>query len=298
MDRYDVDGVHFDDYFYPYPVANTPFPDGTQYQGYQADGGALALADWRRSNVNGLVSDVMKLVTSEHPQVRFGIAPFGIWKVGSPASVTSGLSSYDAIYCDSVAWMNQGWVDYLAPQIYWATTDTGHTYTDLATWWAMGSTGGRQVYPGHAAYKVVGSPNWTTSEYRLQVTTTRSLRSKNALGDLHFRAGNFGTGTLLDLLASDLYAKPALGPLLPRAGASVAPPVPAVTVAGGSITASGLASDVRFLALYADLGAGQYELRKVLGGPQAAFQVTAGAWVVTAVARGGAESQGVRVVVP
>jgi hypothetical protein len=192
-------------------------------------------------------------------------------------------------------------VDYLAPQIYWATTDTGHTYTDLATWWAMGSTGGRQVYPGHAAYKVVGTPNWTTSEYRLQVTTTRSLKGKDALGDLHFRAGNFttgGPGTLFDLLATDLYAKPALGPLLPRAGASVAPPVPLVTVAGETLTASGPASAVRFLALYADLGAGHYELRTVLGGPQAVFAVSPGAWVITAVARGGAESQGVRLVVP
>lgn len=295
IDRYDVDGVHFDDYFYPYPdAAQNPFPDSVRYQGYVADGGTQPLGDWRRDNVNALVSEVMQVITTSHPMVRFGVSPFGIWKVNSPPGV-SGLSSYDSLYCDSVRWMNEGWVDYLAPQIYWATTETTHSYTALATWWAQGTKGNRQVFPGHAAYKIGTTSAWTTAEYRTQVTTTRSLRGNQALGDLHFRA-SFITGNTFDLLASDLYAKPALVPELPRVGAAVVPTVPSVVVTGRSITATALPS-TRFVALWAEVGAGQYELKQVRGGPVVTFDVSAGTWVISAVGRGGAQSQGLRLVI-
>ncbi|MFO0594705.1 MAG: family 10 glycosylhydrolase [Myxococcaceae bacterium] len=299
LDRYDVDGLHFDDYFYPYPDAsNTPFPDSATYQAYQADGGTMTLGDWRRDNVNTLVRDVMGIVTSSHPTVRFGISPFGIWKSGQPVP---GLDAYSAISCDAPTWMLNGWVDYLAPQLYWRI-GSAQDYTTLATWWSMKNMGGRHLFPGHAVHQLSSSgANWPLSEIQSQVGVTRSLASNGALGDVHFRAAFISADTkgVHGLFANTLYAKPALTPLLPRAGASVAPAVPFVMLNGTTVSVSTPQPQaVRFFALYKDLGGGQWELRKIAGGPMTSFPVTTGAWAVSAVGRGSAESQGVRFVVP
>jgi len=300
LTRYDVDGLHFDDYFYPYPdMQNTPFPDSATYAAYQADGGTLTKGDWRRNNVNTLVREVMGLVVNDHPQVRFGVSPFGIWKSGTPPG-TNGLNSFDVISCDAVTWMNQGWVDYLAPQLYWVLGGP-QDYAKLATWWAQGTMGGRHLFPGHAENHLTDVQNWPLSEIQNQVTYTRMLKAQGAMGDLHFRAKDILTNAkgVHTLFKNTLYAKPALTPVLPRAGASVAPAVPFVIVAGSALSVtSPQPQAVRFFALYKDLGGGQFELTRVLGGAQVTFPVTPGAWAVSAVARGGAESQGVRVVVP
>ncbi len=305
LTRYDVDGLHFDDYFYPYPDAqNTPFPDATTYSAYQADGGTLAKADWRRENVNTLVREVMGLITSNHPQVRFGVSPFGIWKSGTPAGIT-GLSAYDAISCDAVTWMNQGWVDYLAPQLYWPTmqpngSGAAQDFIKLSTWWAQGTRGGRNLFAGLATYRLGTTSAWTLSEYQTQLQQLRNLGG-DTRGAIHFRAGNIKSNLLgvATLLGSNLYAKPALTPVLPRMGASVAPAVPFVSVVGRALSVTDPQPQmVRFFALYKDLGGGQWELTQVRGGAQVTFDVTPGAWAVSAVGRGGAESQGVRVVVP
>lgn len=297
LNRYDVDGVHFDDYFYPYPTA-TQFPDSATYNAYTADGGTMSLLDWRRDNVNTLVRDVMGIVTNDHPTVRFGISPFGIWKSGVPVP---GLDAYNAIACDAPTWMANGWVDYLTPQLYWQES-SAQSYSTLATWWSMRNMGGRHLFPGHAVHQLSSSgANWPLSEIRNQILFTRTLKTAGAQGDVHFRAAFIANNTkgVHTMFKTDLYAKPALPPVLPRAGASVAPAVPFVSVVGSALSVTNpLPATVRFYLLYREVSAGQWELRRVLGGAQVSFPVTSGAWAVSAVGRGGAESQGVRVVIP
>jgi uncharacterized lipoprotein YddW (UPF0748 family) len=313
LGRYDVDGLHFDDYFYPYPdSANTPFPDAATYQGYQADGGTLSPADWRRENVNALVREVMALVKRDHPQVRFGISPFGIWKSGTPAGIT-GLSAYDVISCDAVTWMNEGWVDYLAPQLYWPIGGA-QDFIKLSSWWAAGTMGGRHLFSGQGAYRLAAPTSWPLSEYRAQLQHLRTLRAQNTLGAIHFRARDIqlnraggaepgGGAAIADgvatLLRRDFHASPALPPPLPRAGAVQVPPVPFVSQQGATLSVtSPLPALVRFFALYREVMPGQWQLVAVRGGAQVSFAVTSGAWAVSAVGRGGGESQGVRLVVP
>jgi hypothetical protein len=298
LDRYDVDGLHFDDYFYPYPDGSgATFPDDDTFQAYRADGGTLTKSNWRRDNVNQLVREVMNVVTTEHPHVRFGISPFGIWRSNQPVP---GLDAYATIYCDAPTWMMNGWVDYLAPQLYWRE-GSPQDYSTLATWWAMRNMGGRHLFPGHAVNQLSGA-NWPLSEIQTQVGITRSLASQGALGAIHFRAAFIANDTkgVHGLFKNTLYAKPALPPVLPRAGASVAPAVPFLNLVGGSAlwVTSPQPQATRFFALYKEVSAGQWELQQVKGGAMVDFIVSRGTWAVSAIARGGAESQGVKLVVP
>ncbi len=306
LDRYDVDGIHFDDYFYPYPDSSgTPFPDNAAYTAYtldagtrlSADGGVMNRADWRRDNVNLLVREVMEVVESEHPHARFGISPFGIWKAGVPVP---GLDAYNAISCDAVAWLSNQWIDYLTPQLYWRES-SAQSYSTLATWWAA-RLNGRHLFPGLAVYRMrPGDGNWPLSEIEDQVEFTRTLRSQNAMGNVHFRAEDVKNSTkqLRTLFKNTLYTKPAVPPPLPRAAAVVAPAVPFVSVSSGALSVtSPQPQAVRSFLLYEMLNPGQWELRAVKGGAQVSFVVTSGTWAVSALGRGGGESQGVRVVVP
>ncbi len=300
LDRYDVDGLHFDDYFYPYPDGSgATFPDDDTFQAYRADGGTLTKSNWRRDNVNQLVREVMNVVTTEHPHVRFGISPFGIWRPNNPPGVV-GLDAYETISCDAVTWMNQGWVDYLAPQLYWPTTSTGQPFVPLLTWWANGTRGGRHLFAGQGLYRL-GTPGWTSvDEIRAQVNATRTLKAQGVLGSIHFREANVRANLLgvRDLFRTELYATPALPPPLPRPGAAMTPLVPTATRTGATLTVSHpLPMTVRFFVLYRQ-DAGTWTLVNVSGGPQATFPVSPGTWAVSAIGRGGAESQGVQLVVP
>lgn len=152
VSRYDLDGVHFDDYFYPYQERDRegralPFPDGPSWQRYQAGGGKLARDDWRRDNVNEFVRRVRDEVHGRKPWVRFGISPFGIWRPGHPAGV-KGLDAYDVLYADARQWIQEGWVDYLAPQLYWAIDAREQSYPALLRWWTEQNPKGRQLFAG------------------------------------------------------------------------------------------------------------------------------------------------------
>lgn len=140
ISRYDVDGIHMDDYFYPYPIAGVRFPDDESFKRY--GGGFTDRADWRRSNVNLLIKKLHETVHKYKPWVKFGISPFGIYRnqASDPlGSKTSGLQCYDELYADVLRWAREGWVDYLIPQLYW---EIGHPRADYATlveWWATHS---------------------------------------------------------------------------------------------------------------------------------------------------------------
>lgn len=160
--RYDVDGVHIDDYFYPYPERDRrgrqiDFPDAATYQSYRKAGGALSRADWRRQNVDILVEALHKEIRKTKPWVKFGISPFGIWRPGTPESVR-GLDAYEVLYADSRRWFNEGWLDYFTPQLYWAESASGQRYSTLLDWWASQNTKGRHLWPGNGTYKVTDQP--------------------------------------------------------------------------------------------------------------------------------------------
>ncbi len=297
LDHYDVDGLHFDDYFYPYPAGQTPFPDDATYARYQQAGGTLAKDDWRRNNVNSLLREVMELIVAEHPHVRFGVSPFGIWKNNVPVP---GLDAYSAISCDAVMWMQAGWIDYLAPQLYWRES-SAQSYSKLATWWSEWLLGGRHLFPGHAVHNLSSAQDWPLSELKDQVNFTRSLRERGAQGDIHFRKAFITSNTkgVLDLFRDELYAKPALPPVLPRAGAAVAPPVPVVVREGNKVHVTSLMPQtVRFFLVYRENQPGEWELVSVKGGTMFDLELSSGTWAVSSIGRGGAESQGVRISVP
>ncbi|MDE6486475.1 MAG: family 10 glycosylhydrolase [Muribaculaceae bacterium] len=148
VDRYDVDGIHFDDYFYPYPVKGKDFPDGSSYARH---GRGMKRDDWRRANVDSLIAGVHRTIrASRRPWVRFGVSPFGIWRNASSdprGSATSGLENYDGLYADVLLWARRGWVDYLMPQLYWELDHKAASYRVLVDWWADNACG-RHIYVG------------------------------------------------------------------------------------------------------------------------------------------------------
>lgn len=138
--RYEVDAIHMDDYFYPYPIAGTPFPDDKSFQLYAASQGfsPSQRGDWRRNNVNLLIRQVKQTIAGSKPWVRFGISPFGIYrnKRSDPVgSDTNGLQNYDDLYADIRLWVEKGWIDYNLPQLYWETGHAAANYTTLLHWW-------------------------------------------------------------------------------------------------------------------------------------------------------------------
>jgi len=154
--RYAVDGVHIDDYFYPYPISTgsgagavtTPFPDEPAWQGYLRDGGALARDDWRRDNVNRLVEAMFATVRRERPGALFGISPFGLGRPALRPPGISGFSQYHALYADVELWCQRGWCDYIAPQLYWPIDQTAQAFAPLLDYWLAQAAPGMAVWPG------------------------------------------------------------------------------------------------------------------------------------------------------
>ena len=198
VSRYDVDGVHFDDYFYPYEgIGNL---DAQTFINYPR--GFTSIANWRRDNVNLLIAQVNDTIQSVKPWVKFGISPFGIWKNGIPPGIT-GLSAYDDIYCDAIAWLHNRSIDYLTPQLYWPFGG-GQDYAKLQKWWADSVyANNRHFYPGHAYYRI---PNWTNpSEMPNQIRFDRN--NPKVQGSVFFRSKNFPENPkgVTDSLRNDLY---------------------------------------------------------------------------------------------
>ncbi len=170
-------GIHFDDYFYPYPSGNAEFDDAAAYELY---GNGMSLADWRRENVNTLVRDTYKAIKEINEEISFGVSPFGIWAnagSGTPVdgSTSSGLEAYTSLYCDALAWANGGYVDYLVPQIYWSFSSSAAPFDNIARWWNTQLDGtGVDFYIGHAAYKTSEFPK---NEIGIQVEFARNLLS-------------------------------------------------------------------------------------------------------------------------
>jgi len=201
--NYDIDGVHFDDYFYPY--SGTTNEDAATFANYSR--GISDIGDWRRDNVNLLVTQVFDSIKAVKPHVKFGISPFGIWKDGVPEGII-GLDAYNVIYCDAVTWLQRRIVDYLTPQIYWYFGEP-QDYGKLLPWWAD-QTDDRHIYPGHAAYKI---SRWERlSEMPNQVRLNR--KTDDVYGSVYFSAKQIRANPLgfRDSLRFDLYRTQALIP--------------------------------------------------------------------------------------
>jgi uncharacterized lipoprotein YddW (UPF0748 family) len=154
--RYDVDGIHIDDYFYPYPEPNykRPFNDAKTYQAYIKQGGDLSLAAWRRDNTDRMVKSLYEAIKAEKPWVKFGVSPFGIWKSGVPLGIKAGVDAREDIFADSLHWLKMGWVDYLSPQLYWPIDKPDQSFPKLLQWWRSQNPLGRHVWPGVAADRI------------------------------------------------------------------------------------------------------------------------------------------------
>jgi uncharacterized lipoprotein YddW (UPF0748 family) len=216
--RYDIDAVHFDDYFYPYPQTGFTFADDNTFA---ANGrGITNKNDWRRDNVDLLIKMVGDSIKNAKKYVKFGISPFGIWKNQSSdaqGSATNGLQSYSDIYGDSRKWVREGWVDYIAPQLYWSIGFTVAKYEVLTPWWAANSYG-RHLYIGQASYRINNGgtdanwsqPNLMPNELRLNRTTP------SVLGSIFYNTTSLRANLLgfTDSLKTNLYKTPALIPAM------------------------------------------------------------------------------------
>ncbi len=175
VQNYDVDGIVFDDYFYPYPVSGAKFDDSASFEKY----GSGTLDDWRRNNINALIRSCFDAVKSEAPDCLFGISPFGIWQNDdgkNGGSKTSGLEAYESLYCDALAWAKEGCVDYIAPQLYWRFETAVAPYGELSDWWNAALDGtGVKLLVSHAAYMY---ESWEEPEGEL---TKQIEFSRNAL---------------------------------------------------------------------------------------------------------------------
>ena len=212
--RYDVDGIHFDDYFYPYPPNQITSQDRATFDSDPR--GFRSIGDWRRDNVNLFVAQIADSVQAIRPAVKFGISPFGIWKNGVPSGIV-GLDAYNVIYGDASAWLEAGTIDYLTPQLYWAFGG-GQDYARLAPWWAdLVADAGRHLYVGHGLYRADRATFSRTLFSANEVP--RQVRFNRARGDIQgsvfFRAKNisvFSSRGFADTLRTNLHRTPALTP--------------------------------------------------------------------------------------
>jgi uncharacterized lipoprotein YddW (UPF0748 family) len=226
VDHYDIDGVHLDDYFYPYPLPGKAFPDAATFKTYGK--GFANLGDWRRHNVDTLIQTLHIRIHQAKPAVRFGVSPFGVWRNRSrdrAGSATAALQSYDDIYADSRKWVREGWVDYIAPQLYWPAGFKAADYRTLVAWWARQVTGTRvQLVIGQAAYQVGRSGPWKDPA-ELSRHVAIDARYPQVGGEAFFSARDLAADRegFARRLLRDHYSRPALAP---AAGAGTPPSAP------------------------------------------------------------------------
>lgn len=294
--RYDVDGIHFDDYFYPYPANNKDFPDDATWRAYQAGGGKLSRADWRRENVNKAVQSVHDAVQREKDYVRFGISPFGLPAPDRPPGVT-GLNQYDELYADTQKWMDEGWVDYLAPQLYWPTTQPRQPYETLLNWWADHASGGRHIFAGNNLADLGKSSKWTVQEYKKEVAISRNR--PNSDGNIWWNIAPLmeNRQNIVRTFKNELYSEPALTPALSTAGGKTVTP-PEVKLEDGKVELHSTDSaPLRAWTVYRQDGE-QWKLDRIVPGEENQLQLPAGKWAIAAASMHGVESKGVVVDVP
>ena len=271
--RYDLDGVHFDDFFYPYPSGGVDFPDEAAFARYGAGAGR---ADWRRQNVNLFVQEMSVRIKQLKPWVKFGISPFGIWRNRSTdphGSATSGLQSFDAIYADTRLWVTKGWLDYVVPQLYWHVGFDKADYAALLPWWSSLVAGTTvQLYIGQADYRVGQAGPWSDpAQLDQQLTLNRRYAVS---GSIHFSATQVRADRLgsVSRYRDTHYRAPALVPAMRHLPGVRPDPPELIRVRrgdGGTVTLTWTAAAARSAVYRVDLaGTGPPDLvASVSGGP-------------------------------
>ena len=190
--RYDIDAVHFDDYFYPYRIAGQEFGDAAAFARY---GNGMSKDNWRRNNVDVLIEELSRKIKAEKAWVKFGISPFGVWrndkKDPEGSHTTAGQTNYDDLYADVLLWMKKKWIDYILPQLYWENGHRAADYAELLRWWSEHRYG-RHLYIGHGLYQVGNSAKacWNSmNEIELQVEEAR--KNKNVQGSAYYSSNAF-----------------------------------------------------------------------------------------------------------
>lgn len=218
--RYDIDGVHFDDYFYPYPENDSAgkrleFPDEQSWKKYTGEGGKLARDDWRRKNVDDFIAAVGRETKKIKPDVVYGISPFGIWQP-VPEKNIRGLDAYAELYADARKWLRDGTVDYFVPQLYWETANKrGQSYPVLLDWWNAQNSSARHIWPGLATYRIGSTPTFTAGEIANQIKLAR--KSPVSAGNVHFSFKWFRSdlGGIQKALRDNVFQRDALIPPSP-----------------------------------------------------------------------------------
>ncbi|WP_455681173.1 glycoside hydrolase family 10 protein [Streptomyces griseoluteus] len=217
--KYPVDAVHFDDYFYPYPVAGQTFDDDTAYDTY--GGGFEDPAAWRRDNIDRLVREVAAGIRRVRPGTRFGISPFGVWRNAATdprgSDTRAGVQTYDDLYADTRKWVREHWIDYIVPQIYWNIGFPAADYAKLLDWWAAEAAGtGTRLYVGEALYKAgaAGQPPAWQDPAELSRHLTLADEYPQVRGHVFFAAQDVARDPLgaMARVVADHYRRPARPP--------------------------------------------------------------------------------------
>ncbi len=236
--RYKVDGVHFDDYFYPYRIPGKEFPDHASYRKY---GNGMSRDEWRRSNVDSIIVKLKDAIREEDRFCKFGISPFGVWRnedkdpLGS--ATTAGVTNYDDLYADILLWLKNGWIDYVAPQLYWEIGHKAAPYEVLLDWWSKNSYG-RHCYIGIAMYRAGSNNAWKNpNELPGQIRALREY--PNVQGAIYFSSKSFvnNPNGWCDSLQNNYYKDPAMVPPMPWLD-TVRPEAPFVSIDAASDSAS------------------------------------------------------------
>jgi uncharacterized lipoprotein YddW (UPF0748 family) len=214
VNRYDIDGVHFDDYFYPYreegASKDMEFPDESSWRRFGVRT-KLSREDWRRENVDSFIHQVYDSIKATKPWVKFGISPFGIWRPGNPPQI-KGFDAYARLCADSRKWLENGWVDYLAPQLYWAIAPPETSFPVLLRWWSQQNPHERLLCPGLKSYNV--GRTWTPDEILNQIRLARG--QPGVSGQLHWDMKTLmRNGALDSVLEREVYNEAALVPATP-----------------------------------------------------------------------------------
>ena len=230
VSRYDLDGIHFDDYFYPYPDYNNfkDFPDDDSWQAYQKSGGKLSRGDWRRDAVNTFIERLYKGIKAKKPWVKFGLSPFGIWQPYNPSAIGGGFNQHETLYADAKLWLNKGWVDYYSPQLYWPINQLAQSYPVLLGWWKDQNLKGRHIWPGISIG--LQPVSRAIDETVNQIMVTRGMMPKDP-GVIHWSIGPLvSMPELTKAIALGPYKRKALVPPSPWLEKKV-PEAPSVNMA-------------------------------------------------------------------
>mgnify|MGYP000204835814 CR=1 FL=1 len=296
--RYDIDGVHIDDYFYPYPVTldgrEQAFPDDASWQRAAASGNTLTRDDWRRANVDRFVRTLYERVHALKPWLRVGVSPFGLPRVERRPARIQGFDPYAKLYADAERWLAEGWLDYAAPQLYWPLASAGQPFADLLALWVLDNPRGRHLWPGLFTSSVARAPrDWPADEVLNQIAHLRAQPAAATRGHIHFSMvalldDRGGVGARVQRA----NALPALVPATPWLGA-VAPAAPSLLRRAGQVTISAAPGEpAQWFALWRRQGGRWRFALQAAGAPlqlNAAGERLAGV-VVSSIGRTGLES--------